>query len=799
MSLSESVQAVAQELYGVSRQAADFEDIALCAVPEFLQNELPAILEALQLPPPLILQENDTDAPNFMVQSKDFVLFAGVQQCIDRILSEQEANGYSQSPNGTDQPHAETEGFTDSQNAELREASHQFNLLRFLPGHLFACLDYVLGELAPAHETIKRQFFLVLETIGDQLLRINAAWVAAFWLYLETRTGLLKKHVFSSANTANRIAVLGFCNHLTDCYYARNSQGKYDSYLKDSFSDKFHARVRVFLANLLDFEDLTGLNKYFAIAQRERRLPKFAETGAKTGDDQLLNDILQFQKVLRNPYFFLKNAGDLAVHVDSMSKLNSYLLVEEAKYARVHPIRDIYKVKAQSLEGPGLRWFFPESYWTSAFEALGCDVLGETDPSLLDKRFGLANLDSSKYRKLVLVQIFLVCNFFIGLSVTKKKDLLARIGGKAATKHITEDYVPETIAVKLSKVKSDTLKLVRGWDPQLHNFLLAVSQSEENWLGWLLYGKNRDGNGPLLVSSKNISSSELSNTRQQYDSVYKFKTKRYFNTHVTPQLSRRMRTETGLEGLLVLELSNDYGERLEELTRKIAEEEDAVIKAQLKEEKVILVWKSVKGLRNRNWLGLNDALNMEDFSDDEREKPEQKGEAKLESLVTRGPEKEEIGNDIHTDSKEIPPMSVDTKLPETNETHSKQSDTEQQQQGSDPEIKQSGVGALAREESGNLGLETAHTEGQGEVGKQVAERQNLDAATETHNGKLSGANTVPMSHTDGEAKSDSAESKTLKRRGLGLDFEPNKTPKTNPTPEGTPSESPKISAADPKD
>ena len=106
----------------------------------------------------------------------------------------------------------------------------------------------------------KADFFTLLQLILESLFAISTKHISRFWEYLELRIKLFKQHVFDKNITLHRIALLGLCNGLTDKYYIRNSFGKLDSYVKDTFNDEFQARVRLYLATMLSFEDLTGLN-----------------------------------------------------------------------------------------------------------------------------------------------------------------------------------------------------------------------------------------------------------------------------------------------------------------------------------------------------------------------------------------------------------------------------------------------------------------------------------------------------------------------------------------------------------
>lgn len=517
--------------------------------------------------------------------------------------------------------------------------------------NLFLLLLDVLIAFA-GHESFpsaQNDFYLVLQLIVESLVSLSSEVLEAFWYALESRQQAISTVIFDQKITLNRIAMLGICNSITDRYYRRGKSGKYDSYEKDSFNDNLHARVRTFLSSLLLFDDLTGLNKYFAIANRVNREPNLGM--AKNGDEELLRDILQFHRLLRDPYHYLKSPHLLSRQVESLDRLYGYLLDEETKYAKKHPVPEVFKVKEPILEDTRARLtkhyeravFFPEHYWLSPFEEIQkgaeFDALKAEDQRIALKRF-----DSSRFRRLLLIQMYLVSAFFLELQASRKREVVRRIGAPANTKHIKDDNTPEVLIKTFLKIKREIPRLCRTWDTQLAFLLQHVSQSEENWMEWLIYGKNAQGK-PLL-GTFSIPQEEIEIALEKFDKVAPYKTKRYFNTHATPQLSRKMRTKTGLSLLLATsEAESDYDAKISELTDRISSEADESVKHELQEERSLLLWRLAKSLRAKEWLKVSEVVNVDILGVEKAEEPKKIEEPKIEE-----PEKLENG---HTSKESI--------------------------------------------------------------------------------------------------------------------------------------------------
>lgn len=522
----------------------------------------------------------------------------------------------------------------DSLVLEIQKSEDQVQLGLLPESHLLAIcklcllLEWQIHSIrAGTYPSTKADFFEVLQLVLELLFTISLSHISRFWDFLELRIGLLKSHLFDKNVTLHRIALLGLCNGLTDKYYVRNSLGKLDSYAKDTFNDEFQARVRMFLASMLSFDDLTGLNKYFAIANRESKEPVVIKT--KLSEDNLLRDLVSFQRLLRNPFGYLKSPRLLQNLAGVIEKMAAYLLEQEAKYARKHPERDVYSVEPQQLEDEIAEAteklkktvFVPENYWLSLFDAKKDDAVVIEDQNTV-----LKQLDSLAFRKLLIIHIYLVASFFVELLGPNKMSLLKSTGAPSL-KHICDEVTPVESLRIFGNIKRDILRQSRGCDTQLSFLLLTLSQSEEHWWSWLLYGKDKQGQ-PLLAD-RPLTDEDLSRTQEKLKSSLPFKTKRYFNTHATPQLSRKMKTKTGLN-LLVRDGSDstDYATLIDDLSSKSEEAKqagDSERERELFEERTVLHWKRLKEERLKQWLKLGESLDSDDI---EMKRPVEKPVAK---------------------------------------------------------------------------------------------------------------------------------------------------------------------------
>lgn len=603
--------------------------------------QITSILEKIDLKEVLTLEEDSEAQQTAKSQIRDFVALSGLSNAVDRLISEIQ--------------HADQ----TLQNGELPE-QHVLAICK-----LSLLLEWQIHQIHSNHDgASKSDFFTLLQLILDSLFAISTNHISKFWDFLELRIEVLKTKVFDKSVTLHRIALLGLCNSLTDKYYIRNSQKKLDSYAKDTFNDEFHARVRMFLANMLSFDDLTGLNKYFAIANRENKEPTVTRSAKMTDDDYLLQDVLSLYKLLRNPYFFLKSPRNLRDMADSLDKLTTYLLDQEGKYARRHPGTDTFAVLPVQLEAEILRAteklkrivFFPEYYWLAPFDKKKDDDIMRDDQRTLLKQLG-----SSPFRRFLLIQIYLVCSFFVELLATNKRALLKSTEAPTNIKHLSDDSTPEIVAKIFFKNKKEIVRQCRLWDSQLSYLLQNLSLAEAHWWSWLLYGK--DSSGKPLLTDKTLSDEQLASTQAKLESAFAFKSKRYFNTHATPQLSRKMKTQTGLH---LLERSNtkeqDYAQKIGELKRSIEEaheQGDEEKENELFEEKTILLWKQLKEARLKQWLQLGELLDPLEL---ENKKKDNKMDNEKENLEKNEPETQ---NEAEPDLAAKSDAQADNEAPES--------------------------------------------------------------------------------------------------------------------------------------
>lgn len=474
----------------------------------------------------------------------------------------------------------------------------------------------------------KKAFYSVLRTVLESLLSISTEAIGVFWFYMESRIETISVKMFNAKETLDRIALLGTCNHLTDNYYDRDSRGKYHSYTKDTFNDVFQARVRTFVSTLFNFDDATGLNKLLVLANRQIEEPPLAAT--KSSDGHLLREIFSFQRLLRDPYTFLKNHGQLSSQVESMSRLSAYFLDEESKYAKIHPTRDYFEVDSENKVHPPAydvsSVFAPEHYWLSGFSETKSDE-GFEKTFKEDTKVALKRFDQSSFRKLLLIQIYLVSCFFLELQASRKEAAIKSSKNQTNAKHLIDETVPDYLASKFQKIKRDTIRQVRTWNSPLLYVLQTVAHSEEYWWSWLIDGRQKGGS--VLITDEQFNAQDISIVKEKFENVTPYKTKRYFNTHATPHLSRRMKVKTGLE---LLETGGakhiDYDAEIQQVSQRIKSVENDGTRPELLEEKDMLVWKKIKSLRECNWLSLDEFLSTEDLTDEVAEKRRLEQEAK---------------------------------------------------------------------------------------------------------------------------------------------------------------------------
>lgn len=481
----------------------------------------------------------------------------------------------------------------------------------------------LLVHLAPI--ATNAVFFRLISTIMDTLLSMSTESAEKMWDYVESRRALIEDVVFDNDRTGDRIALLELCNSLSDRFYDKTGKGMFDSYKEDTFNDHFKYRIRSFIANLLKLEDNTGLNKYFTAGNR--MAPDMVTQ--KTREGNFVKDIIQINKMFRDPYYYLRpnNHSALSKNIDILNKVYQYLIDEETKYYRTAPKSDIFAIpttptdaERQNLtEKYNKKMYFPEHYWGSQFEELkkgaSFEELKRKDQDYIYKLF-----DSTKTRQMWLLQIFIICSFFYELIPKNKREFLKEINAPANVKHISDDFIPERLLNILYKIKRDLTRVYRNIDTQFSYLVQTISHSESFWWGWLIYGK--DTSGKPMFADRYLSQDDLTLTAEKLKDVILFRDKRYFNTFATPQLSRRMKVETGMLKLKTELVTVDHGDEISQLNEKIANGDTNAM-----EDRDILLWKHLKEARRDKWLSFGTMLTKDMFPIDEPKKePDDNGE-----------------------------------------------------------------------------------------------------------------------------------------------------------------------------
>lgn len=469
------------------------------------------------------------------------------------------------------------------------------------PVALLACLFDILLAVVRHHPSTKPNVHQCLLLATDLLFLVSTHHVNAFWDYLEHRRALLLQLVFDQRVTGDRIAVLEICNNLTDRFNPKSRTGarKTDTYRKDTFNDQFEARVRIFLANVLTLEDNTGLNKYFSVANiASQDIP--TSVGVNGKDDILLRDMMQINKVIRDPYLYVRPAQHktLSSVVHSMSKVATYLLDEEDKWFKKRP-REVVSV------------FVAEPYALSPFEEVKRGEAFEK-AKREDASFAANLFDLHRTRQVTLVELFVCVSLLFELTASSKRAFLASVNG--AAKHFVDDFVPEHLAPQLVKIRQDIVKRYKPNDAALSEVLVLLGHSELMWWSWLILGKDKDGK-PLL-SVAELLQAELQAVDEKWRTMLPPKTKPYFNTYATPQLTRRMKIETGLAKLQWRGDDEEDSEfklqqALESCKGELEKDESDATAIQRYN---IALWKLLKRRRSTQWLEFGQLARREDLA-----------------------------------------------------------------------------------------------------------------------------------------------------------------------------------------
>lgn len=541
-------------------------------------------------------------------RTRDFIITISFQRAADEFLSkhlEEAKNRLKDDFDGKEGDAIEFEGYTI-----YPEELQNYNRLSIL-------IDFqiLLIETYPSN---KSSFYQLLSQILQTLLNESTYAVDKFWYYLESRKTIIQEKIFDKQVTSDRISFLEICNSLTDKFFHKNIQGKRDLTKKDTFNDTFQFRVRMFIGNIFNFEDNTGLNKYFSTSNRI--VNDYAAT-SRARDDSFVKDVIQINKLFRDPYYFLKltNHKLLTRTADTLKKVYEYLMEEEISWSRVAPKIDQFAVcppkseveKHHLEEKYNNKLYFPENYPLAPFDERKrgdeFEALKKQDQSFMSKQF-----DDSKIRQTCLVQIYFLCHLYYELNATNKKEFLRSLKGPSNVKHVTDDSPPDSLVSLFFKIKREIPKRYRSIDSQFSFLLQHMAIDETYWWGWLIYGKD-PVTGKLLFSDKVLTAAELDIVKQKSETIIPFKEKRYFNNYVTPQLSRKMKIERGLQKLLKedSDIIGDWQSKIDDLTEKINNSQDPSERDQLVNDRNVITWKHLKRERQSKWLQFGKLLNKQ--------------------------------------------------------------------------------------------------------------------------------------------------------------------------------------------
>lgn len=432
----------------------------------------------------------------------------------------------------------------------------------------------------------KKLFYESLSTIVRFLFSITTSQVDIFWYYVESRQLIISTDVFDKKIISDRIAMLEICNYLNDKY---NSNVPVQ---QDTFNDHFHFRVRTFITSLLAFDDNTGLNKYFTVANR--KVPELNKI-----KQDFLEDIVTIQKLFNDPYKYLKaeNSRELQKMVLKLLNVYDYLVSEEERDRRKGDQFAIPKPKTEAeqkylVEKYANVQYFPENFWDSMRNAPLSDA---------DLEYYMNIFLQSKTRQIYLLQIFSLANLYFELHPKNKREFIDSI--KASNiKHITdESLTSESHKSRMYKIQKDMMNRCRDTDKPFAFLMQHICVSEKIWWGWLIYGK--DANNKPFFDDKELTTEEISDAENKFTGLLPFKSKKYHNTYITPQLTRKMKTARGLEQLKVGKPNlHKFDKPVQEMTEKLAQPDK---RSEVIEERNTLLWKKMKGLRQSSWFDLS--------------------------------------------------------------------------------------------------------------------------------------------------------------------------------------------------
>lgn len=462
---------------------------------------------------------------------------------------------------------------------------------------IFALLDIAI-LLQLDHPRCKRIFYELLSLVLKFLLPCSVYSLGDFWDYMDTRIETVKSRAFDSTSIADRLAVLEVHNGIISAF---TLAAGLSSLYNPSWADDLKSRVQCLLSSIVLFEDTTGLNKHFKIADRN-------EPNAHVSAP-FLKDILFLHKVINNPFRVLAPTmkAELKETILVVKGVYSFLLREEKVFLTSHPpprsitIMPAFTRSELSRKGELLH-YFSDSYWLYFFDSENSE---STDTEYIKSK-----LSEPTVRTQYLFMICMLANLYIENTASARKDLLLSVGAAPNAKFITDETLPDVHKEFFESVKLDIISVFDEYDPSFAALINRACALEKTWWGWLINGKDPKTN-KQFINDNFVSDAELA--RIQDKQVLPFKDKKYFNTYITPQLSRKMRTETGLTKLAKATQVKDTAleERINSLTEQLESNDGTAEKQDLLESRTAVYWSLLRLRRLGQWCEFAKDLKMD--------------------------------------------------------------------------------------------------------------------------------------------------------------------------------------------
>lgn len=133
--------------------------------------------------------------------------------------------------------------------------------------------------------------------------------------------------------------------------------------------------------------------------------------------------------------------------------------------------------------------------------------------------------------------------------------------------------------------------------------------------------------------------------------MYPYKDKKYFNTFVTPQVTRKMKIQRGLsqiQGADVFSI-NDSKFEIDSIDNELSQTTDANNRNELLEKKSLLTWRVLREQRSSDWLKATQALRAQAVLDQEM-----KADSDRQEVDSQDDAKSQKRSSIDSEEKELP-------------------------------------------------------------------------------------------------------------------------------------------------